>query len=195
MNWGKWFRVALVFSVASIVMCGYADSGSNNASLPRIGPAPGFTLTTQEGKPLSLFDLRGNPIVVTFIFTSCRSACPMLTSKLVGIQRRIATDINPRVRFVAITVSPEVDTPDVLKAYAKAHGADLRSWAFLTGMPTAIEDVARRYAVFQKKRAPDDIEHTFLTSLIDAKGVIRVQYQGVEFSEDEFIADLRALAR
>ena len=97
--------------------------------------------------------------------------------------------------FVAITVEPETDTPEILKAYAKAHGADLRSWAFLTGTPASINDVARRYAVFQKKRSPDDIEHTFLTSLIDAKGVLRVQYQGVEFSEEEFIADLRALAK
>ena len=67
--------------------------------------------------------------------------------------------------------------------------------AFLTGTPASIDDVARRYAVFQKKRPPDDVEHTFLTSLIDAKGVLRVQYQGVEFSEDEFIEDLRALVR
>jgi protein SCO1 len=55
--------------------------------------------------------------------------------------------------------------------------------------------VVRRYAVFQKKRAPDDVEHTFLTSLIDAKGVLRVQYQGSEFNEDEFIADLHALVQ
>jgi protein SCO1 len=196
MKWGEWFCVALMFAAVLVAMCGYADSSSSNGSLPRIGPAPAFALTTQEGNQLSLSDLRGNPVVVTFIFTSCRSACPRLTSKLIGIQRRISKKTDkPNVRFVAISVAPEVDTPDVLKAYAKAHGADLNSWAFLTGTPSAIEDVARRYAVFQKKRAPDDVEHTFLTSLIDAKGVLRVQYQGVEFNEEEFIADLQALAQ
>ena len=193
MKWGEWFRRVLMFTIVSMALCGYADSGSSNGTLPRIGLAPAFILTTQEGTQLSLSDLRGNPVVVTFIFTSCRSACPMLTSKLVAIQRRISKTVKPNVRFVAISVAPEIDTPNVLKAYAKAHGADLRSWTFLTGTPSAIEDVARRYAVFQKKRAPDDIEHTFLTSLIDAKGVLRVQYQGVEFNEEEFIADLHAL--
>ena len=195
MKWGEWFRRVLMFTIVSMALCGYADSGSSNGTLPRIGPAPAFTLTTQEGTQLSLLDLRGNPLVVTFIFTSCRSACPMLTSKLVRIQRRVSKTGKHSVRFVAITVAPEVDTPDILKAYAKAHGADLRSWTFLTGTPASIDDVARRYAVFQKKRPPDDVEHTFLTSLIDAKGVLRVQYQGVEFSEDEFIEDLRTLVQ
>ena len=195
MKWGEWFRRVLMFTIVSMALCGYADSGSSNGTLPRIGAAPAFTLTTQEGTQLSLLELRGNPLVVTFIFTSCRSACPMLTSKLVAIQRRISKTVKPSVRFLAISVAPEIDTPDVLKAYAKAHGADLRSWTFLTGTSSAIEDVARRYAVFQKRRASDDIEHTFLTSLIDANGVLRVQYQGVEFNEEEFIADLRALAQ
>ena len=195
MKWGEWFRRVLMFTIVSMALCGYADSGSSNGTLPRIGAAPAFTLTTQEGTQLSLLELRGNPLVVTFIFTSCRSACPILTSKLVAIQRRISKTVKPSVRFLAISVAPEIDTPDVLKAYAKAHGADLRSWTFLTGTSSAIEDVARRYAVFQKRRASDDIEHTFLTSLIDAKGVLRVQYQGVEFNEEEFIADLRALAQ
>ena len=193
MKWGEWFRRVLMFTIVSMALCGYADSGSSKGTLPRIGLAPAFMLTTQEGTQLSLSDLRGNPLVVTFIFTSCRSACPILTSKLVAIQRRISKTVKPSVRFLAISVAPEIDTPDVLKAYAKAHGADLRSWTFLTGTSSVIEDVARRYAVFQKRRAPDDIEHTFLTSIVDAKGVLRVQYQGVEFNEEEFIADLRAL--
>jgi protein SCO1 len=195
MQWGRRFRAILVFAVASMAACGYADNDSSKDSLPRISAAPGFTLTTQEKTELSLADMRGKSVVVTFIFTSCRSACPRLTSKLVGIQRRLSKNVKPNVRFVAISVAPEVDTPDVLKDYAKAHGADLNSWTFLTGTSSAIEDVARRYAVFQKKRARDDVEHTFLTSLIDAKGVLRVQYQGVEFNEDEFIRDIHALVQ
>ncbi len=59
--------------------------------LPKIGPAPDFTLTNQEGKRVSLTDLRGEVTVVTFIFTSCSDTCPMLTAKLVGIQRRLGT--------------------------------------------------------------------------------------------------------
>ena len=191
----QWAIKALTIAALAVAINGFANEVSADRPLPRIGKAPDFTLTTQNGAVLSLEDLRGTPVVVTFIFTTCRSTCPVLTSKLVAIQRRVSGTSNPTVFFVAITVNPETDTAEILKAYAKTHGADLRSWAFLTGTPASINDVARRYAVFRKKRSGEDIEHTFLTSLIDAHGVLRVQYQGVEFNEEEFIADLRALAQ
>ena len=195
MNFSRWVLKALTIAALAVGNIGFANDLTADRPLPRIGKAPDFTLTSQNGAALSLADLRGTPVVVTFIFTTCRSTCPVLTSKLVAIQRRVSGAAKPTVFFVAITVNPETDTPEILKAYAKTHGADLRSWAFLTGPPASINDVARRYAVFQKKRSADDIEHTFLTSLIDAKGVLRVQYQGVEFNEEEFIADLHALAK
>jgi protein SCO1 len=106
MQSGKWFRTFLVFAVTSMAAYGYADNSSSKDSLARIGAAPGFTLTTQEKTELSLADMRGNSVVVTFIFTSCRSACPRLTSKLVGIQRRLSKNVKPSVRFVAISVAP-----------------------------------------------------------------------------------------
>jgi protein SCO1/2 len=67
--------------------------------LPKIGPAPEFTLTDQDGKPCAA-RLRGQVAVVTFIFTTCTDTCPMLTAKLVGIQRRLGPD-ESKVRFTA----------------------------------------------------------------------------------------------
>ena len=99
------------------------------------------------------------------------------------------------LRFVAVTVEPAHDTPKVLKAYANNFGADLRAWSFLTGSPAAIAELARHYAVYVKRQPDESIDHTFLTSLIDRDGIIRVQYQGAQFDRDEFLADLRALIR
>jgi protein SCO1 len=112
--------------------------------LPRIGPAPDFTLTTQDGGRLSLKELRGTVVVVTFIYASCADTCPLLTAKLAALGPRLAGTSPPPVRFVGITVDPERDTPDVLRAYARGHGADGPGWAFLTGGPTQIHEVARR---------------------------------------------------
>ena len=166
-----------------------------DAELPRIGPAPAFNLTTQDNQPLAWTDLRGKPVVLTFIFTTCRSACPVLTAKLVDVQRRLPSEQKGILRLVAVSVEPEHDTPEVLRAYANNFGADLRVWSFLTGSPAAIADLARRYAVYMKRQTDESIDHTFLTSLIDRDGIIRVQYQGTEFDRDEFLADLRALMR
>ena len=168
---------------------------AQETELPRIGPAPSFTLTTQDNQPLAWADLRGKPVVLTFIFTTCRSACPVLTAKLVDIQRRLSSEQKGIPRFVAVSVEPEHDTPEVLKAYANNFGADLRAWSFLTGSPAAIAELARRYAVYVKRQPDESIDHTFLTSLIDRDGIIRVQYQGAQFDRDEFLADLLSLIR
>ena len=183
----------------TLVVAGWAAALLGNQDdrprLSKIGPAPGFTLTNQEGKHLSLKQLRGKVVVTTFIFTGCGSTCPLLTAKLISIQRRLGADSGARVYFAAISVDPLADTPQVLKRYAQAHGADLESWAFLTGDPTRISDVAHRYGVFYKRQAGDEIDHTFLTSIIDQGGTLRVQYMGVRFDPEEMIQDIHSLLR
>ena len=161
--------------------------------LPRIGPAPELSLTTQDGQRLSLQELRGKVVAVTFIYASCTDTCPLLTAKMAGLQAALGTDFGPKVFFLSITVDPERDTPAVLQRYAQAHGANLAGWAFLTGTPAEIRQVARRYGIYYKKTSRGDVNHTFLTSLVDQSGTLRVQYLGVRFDPDELLRDLQAL--
>ncbi|MDQ2998400.1 MAG: SCO family protein [Chloroflexota bacterium] len=186
---------ALAIALLTLPTSVLAHNPGKDVRLPKIGPAPEFTLTTHRGKPFSLRDLRGKVVALTFIFTSCTDTCPMLTAKLVAIQRKLAADIKPKVFFAAITVDPERDTPQVLKRYAQAYNADPAHWAFLTGSPAEIDDVTRRYGIYHKQQAKGDVDHTFLTSLIDKEGTLRVQYLGVRFNPKEFSDDLRALTR
>jgi len=162
--------------------------------LSKIGPAPGFTLTDQDGRRVALQDLRGKVLAITFIFASCADTCPLLTAKMAGLQDRLGADFGPRVHFVSITVDPERDTPEVLKRYAEAHGANPAGWAFLTGTPAEIDEVARRYGIFHKKTPGGDVDHTFLTSLVDQSGTLRVQYMGIRFNPDEMLRDLQSLS-
>jgi protein SCO1/2 len=163
--------------------------------LPKIGPAPEFTLTTQEGKRLSLSDFRGKVVAVTFIYASCADTCPLLTAKMAGLQARLGPDFGSKVYFASITVDPERDTPEVLKRYAEGHGAKLGGWTFLTGKPAEIKTVAKHYGIYYKKMPRGDVDHTFLTSVIDQRGILRVQYLGVRFDPDELLRDLQSLLR
>ncbi len=162
--------------------------------LPKIGPAPEFTLTDQNGKRIALKDLRGKVLAIAFIFASCADTCPLLTAKMTGLQDRLGADFGPRVYFVSITVDPERDTPEALKRYAEAHRANPAGWAFLTGTPAEIREVASRYGIFYKKTPRGDVDHTFLTSLVDQSGTLRVQYMGIRFNPDDMLGDLRSLA-
>jgi protein SCO1 len=162
--------------------------------LPEIAPAPEFTLVSQNGVPLSLADLRGKVVAVTFIYTLCTDTCPILTPMMSFVQDRLGPDFGRKIAFVSITVDPERDTPAVLKEYALAFGADLRGWSFLTGTPEVIREVTRRYGVFAGRTPEGEVDHSFLTSIIDPRGILRVQYLGARFDPEEFRRDLLSLA-
>jgi len=174
---------------------GLCHETRDDQRLAKIGPAPEFTLTDQNGKRIALKELRGKVLAITFIFASCADTCPLLTAKMAGLQDRLGADFGPRVHFVSITVDPERDTPEVLKRYAEAHGANLAGWAFLTGTPAEIREVARHYGIFYRKTPHGDVDHTFLTSLVDQSGTLRVQYMGIRFDPEEMLRDLQSLSK
>jgi protein SCO1 len=195
-RWHRWHeRNLIALAVVSWLALSLSQAVGESGDLPKIGPAPGFSLITQEGARLALQDLRGKVVAVTFIYASCADTCPLLTAKLAGLQARLGTAFGTKVFFVAITVDPERDTPEVLKRYAQAHGVNLAGWEFLTGTPAEIQQVARHYGIYVKKRPRGEVDHTFLTSLIDHRGTLRVQYLGVRFDPDEFLRDLHALVQ
>jgi protein SCO1/2 len=169
------------------------STAGENERLSTIGPAPDFSLTSQDGAPVSLGDFRGKVLAVTFIFTSCTDTCPLLTAKMAQVQHALGADFGTKISFISITVDPERGTPAVLKEYARNFGVDLKGWTFLTGTAEAIDDVTDRYGVFASQAATGDVDHTLLTSLIDQGGNIRVQYLGVRFDPEEFRRDLLSL--
>jgi protein SCO1/2 len=190
--WSVAALAALAMGAASHV-AGHEAKG--DARLSRIGPAPEFTLTTQDGARLALRDLRGKVVAVTFIYASCSDTCPLLTAKMATLQTRLGREFGSRVFFASVTVDPARDTPEVLKRYAAAHGANPGGWAFLTGTSSEIQDVERRYGIYARKNPRGDVDHTFLTSVIDRDGVLRVQYLGVRFDPDELLEDVQSLLR
>lgn len=167
----------------------------DNERLSKIGPAPEFALTNLDGKRLALKDLRGKVLAITFIFASCADTCPLLTAKMAGLQKRLGSDFGAKVYFVSITVDPERDAPQVLKRYAEAYKANTAGWAFLTGTQSEIREVSKRYGIFYKQTSRGDVDHTFLTSIVDQSGTLRVQYMGVKFNPDEMLRDLQSLVK
>ena len=163
--------------------------------LSKIGPAPEFTLTTQDGRRLSLKELGGKVVAITFIYTGCVDTCPLLTAKMAGLQASLGSNFGSKVVFISITVDPERDTPAVLKRYAEAHGANTAGWAFLTGSSAEIRQVAKGYGIYYKRRPGGDVDHTFLTSVVDPSGTLRVQYIGVRFNPDDLLRDIQTLLR
>jgi protein SCO1/2 len=150
-------------------------------------------LTSQDGTRVALADYRGKAVAIAFIFTSCPDMCPLLTAKMVKVQDELGAVFGAKIVFISITVDPAHDTPEVLKQYAQGFGANLAGWAFLTGNPAEIREVERRYGVFAAAAPDGNVDHTFLTSLIDPRGSLRLQYLGVQFDPEEFRGDLLSI--
>jgi protein SCO1 len=186
-------QALLVLTVVTLWPGGATRQVGQERPLPEIAPAPEFTLTSQDNAQVALADLRGKVVAVTFIYTFCVDTCPVLTPMMSFIQDQLGADFGAKIAFVSITVDPERDTPKVLKEYAQAFGANLAGWSFLTGPSDAIRDVTRRYGVFASKSTDGNVDHTFLTSIVDRRGILRVQYLGARFDPDEFRRDLLGL--
>jgi protein SCO1/2 len=189
----RWLALLLALLFAATLAATTDTAPTDSGRLPLIGSAPGFALDSSRGSRVTLADLRGKVLALTFVFTTCTATCPILTAKLVDIARLLDSDFGPRIAFVAISVDPLNDTPARLRDYATAHGADSPGWYFLTGAPGDIERVLRRYGAFARRTESGSVEHLFLTSLIDRNGMLRVQYVGTRFDAREMQRDLHML--
>jgi protein SCO1/2 len=182
--------VGLLLGILAWPALAPAHEAGQEQRLPTLGAAPDFALISQDGKEVRLEDFRGKVVAVAFIYASCPDVCPLLTDKMARVQDELGADFGSKVAFISITVDPERDTPEILKGYADAFDADLAGWSFLTGTPAAVREVAQRYGAAVAPAADGQVDHTLLTTLIDRQGVMRVQYLGYRFDEEEFRHDL-----
>lgn len=149
-------------------------SGEKAEDLIDVGKAPSFALTNQDNKVIENDFYNGKVYVLEFFFTTCPTICPKMNLSMLQIEKTFFG--NPNFGIVSITIDPETDTPEVLKAHAKLLGVKSSTWNFLTGDKTAIFDLANKgfnlYAAANKK-VSGGFEHSGLFALVDKNGHIR----------------------
>ncbi|OOV29017.1 SCO family protein [Flavobacterium sp. LM5] len=149
-------------------------SGEKAEDLIDVGKAPSFALTNQDNKAIANDFYNGKVYVLEFFFTTCPTICPKMNLSMLQIEKTFFG--NPNFGIVSITIDPETDTAEVLKAHAKLLGVKSSTWNFLTGDKTAIFDLANKgfnlYAAANKK-VSGGFEHSGLFALVDKNGHIR----------------------
>ncbi|MFI5345594.1 MAG: SCO family protein [Elusimicrobiota bacterium] len=159
---------------------------------------PDFAMTAvgpDAETAFGLGDMLGKVWVVDFIYTHCSGPCPLLTERL----SKLAESLPPQIGLLTVSVDPEGDTPERLRAYAKSYGADPRRWVFLRG--TGRQTYELLYAGFRlpmsadAKAAPDArVMHSTRFVLVDKNGAIRGFYDGLGDSDNDALArDARRL--
>lgn len=134
-----------------------------------------LALTDADGKPRTLADFKGKVVVVFFGFTQCPDVCPTTLLELAAVKRALGAD-GARVQGVFVTVDPERDTPQVLKAYVDNFGA---GFVALRGDAEQTKAVARHFKVFyakvpSKTEGQYTMDHTAGSYVFDPSGRVRL---------------------
>ncbi len=135
---------------------------------------PDFSFTNQDGKTITNKDYLGKVYVAEFFFTTCPTICPRMSRNLVDIQNELKEFEDFGV--ASFTISPEIDTPEVLKAYAQKYNVTNPNWHFLTGDEATIYELANvGFSIYAGKNADVDggFEHSGNFALIDKNGFMR----------------------
>ena len=146
----------------------------NTRELITIGTVPTFEYTNQDGELISNSFYENKVYLIEFFFTTCPTICPIMNENMVKIQNEFYGNSN--FGIASFSINPEYDTPKILKAYAKDHGATLKNWNFLTGDKAKIYEFANKgLALYtgENSEAEGGFEHSGMFALIDKNGKIR----------------------
>jgi protein SCO1/2 len=169
--------------------------GPSAPPLPVLGEVPAFHFIDENGAPFGPETLAGKPWVADFIFTRCPTVCPLMTERLAAVEPRLGE----RVHLVSLSVDPDFDTPERLRAFAAEHGARSARWHFLTGDSAAVQRaVTDGFKISLSHEGPDDdflsIVHGVHAVLIDAQGRIRGYYDSTDPEAlDRLVRDVHRL--
>ncbi len=134
---------------------------------------PDFTMTSQDGRAVKLSDLRGNVVVVTFIYTRCPlpDFCPLMDRKFSELAQRLSA--SPRraskTRLISLSFDPEHDTPELLRKHAQVRGATPPLWSYAVASHGELAKIAIPLGLYYQP-GDTEIAHNLCTAVVDPAG-------------------------
>lgn len=153
-----------------------------------------FRLLDPDGKERTLADFRGKVVAVFLGYTQCPDVCPTALARAVEVKRLLGKEDAERLQVVFITVDPERDTPEVLKAYTAAFDP---TFLGLYGSPERTAETAKSFAAMYRKvptGSSYSMDHTASSYIYDPQGRLRLQLPHA-LGAHEYAADIRTLLK
>jgi protein SCO1 len=174
----RWMATTGVVAGGTSLLAGCFDNKPSFVSIDLTGAdyALDFSLPDQNGKLRSIKDFAGKIVVVFFGYTQCPDVCPTTMAELVEVRKALGKD-GQRVQSIFVTVDPDRDTPEVLKAYVENFDP-----SFIALRPTSPEQlaaIAKDFKVFYKRvdgRTPTSytMDHSAGSYIYDTRGQLRL---------------------
>jgi protein SCO1/2 len=181
--------LALVAALAIVVFAGggerSAGQGFEGSLRPKGIPPADFALRDQDGKVARLADYRGRPVILTFMYSTCRDTCPLTAQQI-----RLALDqLHADVPALAVSVDPANDTPLNAKRFLARQSLTGRM-RFLLGDRAQLAPIWKSYFIQPQGKGFD---HSAYVLLIDRRGVQRVGWPVDQLRPEGLAHDLRLL--
>jgi len=144
-NWKNAAFISLIIAIFAFVIAAKpgAANGADSSHFPNV------ELITQDGKKVHFYDdlIKGKIVAIDLIYTSCHYACPLETARLAQVQKKLGDRVGKDIFFYSISIDPDHDTPEVLRAYMKQFHVG-PGWTFLTGKKEDIIFLGRRLGLY-----------------------------------------------
>ncbi len=165
-------------------------NGFYGPTAPPSIPPVNFTLRDQTGKKVSLEQYRGKVVILTFVYSTCQTTCPVVVAQIRGALGELRT----RVPAIAVSVDPQQDTPANVSAFLIKEDV-LGQLHYLSGPRRALAPIWHFFGVQpQIKVKSSNSDHSVLVELLDKNGKPRVGYTDVTQMDPDAIAhDVRRL--
>jgi protein SCO1/2 len=146
------------------------------------------TWTADVGREVKLEALRGRPQVVALFFTSCQHSCPLIVKDMKAIEKGLPANVRGKVDFLLVSIDPERDTPEALRAFREKYALPIERWSLLRGK---VEDVKKLAELMGFRYYPGSnlqYAHSLLITVLNPAGEIVFQQSGVGNTRDEALA-------
>ena len=145
----------------------------------------------QDGKTITFSDMKGKVLVTAMIFTSCKTACPRLTAEMRTISQKVGKTNPEDIQYVLISIDPETDTPQVMKAYLDTNTFDEKQWTFIRSNEEDTQELANIMAVKYKEISPIEFSHSNIISVYSKKGTLAYQKEGLDTGDDDLVKEIK----
>ncbi len=185
--------LGMVSALAVLSGCGQDKPAFKGVDITGADYAQGFTLSDQDGQVRTLKDFTGKAVVVFFGFTQCPDVCPTALQEIAQAKQLLGAD-GAKLQGIFITVDPERDTPELLKAYVANFGAD---FVALRPSPEQLPKVTKDFKIYYKKvdgKTPTSytLDHSAGSFMFDPQGRIRL-YNRHASGAETLAADVKIL--
>ncbi len=176
----------LCLALYPIAACNRSGAQTRNSDC-----LPAINLIDQNGQRVSLSSLKGKPVLVDFIYTSCPGPCKTLTQRMIDVAQKLGPALGSQVTMVSISIDPEHDGPQQMLDYARTQGAARKGWLFLTGGPSEVDAALAAFGLGRERESDGSVSHIVGVILVGPDGRKIHEYNGENLKYDAVVADLR----